>query len=350
MFSFVTRLAATLCAVGALALPALPVDAIVAGNPNPPKGSNGNDLYPPDSPNNPYNPATQTGRLDTLGVLSPFSGVGKILEGTGTLLDPTHVLTAAHLFHNGTDTTGVTFNLDSGAGMVSFAASRIDIDPDFQGVNSNDPGDLAVVTLSAPVPAAFRTYGLYTGALTAGTTLTLVGYGQSGSGVTGYDTSAGGRRVGKNNADAFLLPGGMDYDTTYQAGDQTYLFDFDSPDGDTASAPNVIGGLSLGNDVETTIGSGDSGGPAFVMVNGQYQVAALNNFLDRFGPDADPGPNFPFFGSAGGGAIVSAYTGFLGGIVPLPAPEPPPWAVLGVGAVLLAVRMGFQRGKNLPRK
>ncbi len=339
MLFFAARRAAVVCALGALCLLPRPAHAIVAGDPNPPRDGNGNFLYPPDSPNNPYNPVTQTGRLDMLGLASPFSGVGTIADGTGALIDSTHVLTAAHLFGSGSDPSGIFFNLNNGTGTMSFAASRIDICPSYRGVDPDDVGDLAVVTLSAPVPAAFRTYGLYTGALTAGTTLTFVGYGQSGSGTTGFDNSAGARRVGKNNADGFLLPGGKDVATTYQPGDQTYLFDFDSPQGSPNPAPNFLGGGSLGNDVEATIGGGDSGSPAFVMINGQYQIAAVNNFLDQFGTKANPGPNFPLFGSGGGGAIVSGYTGFLSAFVPIPAPEPAPWVALVVGGLLLAGRV-----------
>ncbi len=346
MIFFGKRLVGVVCAASAVCLFSQPAHAIVAGNPNPPTGADGLSLYPADSPNNPYNPVTQTGHLDMLGLASPFSGVGQIDQGTGTLLDSTHVLTAAHLFRNGSDPTGISFNLDSGTGTMSFAASRIDICPQFRGVVDNDAGDLAIVTLSTPVPATFRTYSLYTGALTSGTTLTLVGYGESGNGVTGYSGGAGVRRVGKNNADAALLPGGGDnnVDPTLQPGNQTYLFDFDSPDGDTASAPNVLGGTSLGNDVETTLGNGDSGGPGFILVGGQYEIAALNNFLVRFGPDSNLGPNIPLFGSGGGGPIVSGYTSFLAGFVP--APEPAPWAALGLGGLLLAGRMGLHRRKN----
>lgn len=339
------RCFAAACALGALGLLTCPAHAIVAGNPTPPLGAGGQPAYPADSPSNPYNPVTQTGRLDMLGLASPFSGVGDIYGGTGTLLDSTHVLTAAHLFNAGTNPASVSFNLSDGTGIESFTASQISIDPLFQGVDPDDAGDIAIVTLSAPVPAQFRTYSLYTGALTSGTTLTLVGYGQSGNGVTGYDNSPGARRVGKNNADAFLLPGGQNIATTYQPGDQTYLFDFDSPDGDNA-AENVIGGLSLGNDVETTIGMGDSGGPAFVQVNGQYQIAAINNFRIQFGTDANPGPIYPLFGSGGGGAIVSAYTDFLGSFVPLPAPEPAPGLILGIGGIGLAGRVWARRRRR----
>lgn len=330
------------CAAGALCLLCRPAHAIVAGNPTPPTGTGGQPLYPADAPNNPYNPVTQTGRLDMLGMASPFSGVGSIAQGTGTLLDATHVLTAAHLFDNfGTSGNGISFDLGNGASGMTFAASRVDISPNYHGVGTDDVGDIAIVTLSAPVPAAFRTYGLYTGALTSGTTLTLVGYGLSGDGVSGYSGGSGVRRVGKNNADAFLLPGKGNISTTYQPGDQTYLFDFDSPDGDTASAPNRIGGLSLGNDVETTVGDGDSGSPAFILVNGQYEIAAITNFNYQFGTDANPGPAVPFFGSGGGGAIVSGYTDFLSGFVP--APEPAPWVVLGMGGLGLAGRVVLRR-------
>lgn len=322
------------CWVGAFAPP--PACAIVAGNPNPPNtGPGGTSAYPPDSPDNPYNPATQTGRLDTLGLASPFSGVGSIDGGSGTLIDSTHVLTAAHLFGTGTiDPTGINFSLENGAGTTTFAASRVDVDPSFVGVGNDDAYDIAIVTLADPVPSTYKTYTLYTDPLTAGTTLTLVGYGRTGDGVTGYYPATPGRRVGKNNADAFLLPGGNSYSATYAAGDQTYLFDFDSPD----ETPGLLGGASLGNNVETTIGTGDSGGPGFVQIGGAYQIAAINNFNTQFGTAPYLGPAIPLFGSGGGGAIISAYQGFIASIDPgvVPAPEPNAPIALALGVLGLA--------------
>lgn len=333
----------TRIALGLLLFLLLPgmAHAIVAGD------LNGN---PSDSPNNPYDVTTKTGRLDTLGLDSPFSGVGSINGGTGTLIDSTHVLTAAHLFGQGFSNTGATFVLDTGSGTVSFQSSRVAVHPQFQGVGQNDLYDIAIVTLSAPVPMTFRTYGLSESPLTPGTTLTLVGYGATGDGVHGYGTAdsngvpyQGGRRVGQNNADAYLLADGT-LTQTYQNDRQTYEFDFDGPDAGTnvfgAASP---GNLTLGNDRETTLGGGDSGGPAFVFVDGQYQIAAINNFVDKYGTTADPKPDYGYFGSGGGGAIVSAYSDFVSNAV-APTPEPGAWSVFAIGALLLT--FGAQRTRR----
>lgn len=315
--------------------------AIVAGDPN---GS------PADGPNNPYDPNTRTGRLDTLGLDSPFSGVGSINGGTGTLLDSTHVLTAAHLFNQGFPDAGATFVLDTGAGLVSFQSSRVDVNPQYpNGIGQDDRYDIAIVTLSTPVPATFRTYGLYNGPLMPGTTLTLVGYGATGDGVHSYSGSfPGGRRVGQNNVDAYLLPGGT-LTETFQPDAPTYEFDFDGPDATT----NVFGdggkpgNLTLGNDRETTLGGGDSGGPAFIFVDGQYRIAALNNFVDKYGTANTPGPDYGFFGSGGGGAIVSAYSDFISGAV-APTPEPGAVFVFGVGTIFVVafLRRAEARGTS----
>lgn len=296
--------------------------AIVAGDTAPPPFVNGRLLYRPDSPDKPYVRSRQAGRLDTQGVQSPFSGVGSINGGTGTLIDSIHVLTAAHLFGQGFPDTGATFVLDTGRGTLSFPSSRVSVHPQFQGIGSSDLYDIAIVTLSAPVPREFHTYGLYDGPLVPGTTLTLVGYGRTGDGVNGYAGSAtnprtygGGRRVGQNNVDAYLLPDGT-LTQTFGTDNPTYEFDFDGHDaGTNVFGPATPNNLTLGNDVETTVGTGDSGGPAFVIVNGQYQIAALNNFVDKYGTVESPGPDYGFFGSGGGGAIISAYSGFITSVV-----------------------------------
>jgi secreted trypsin-like serine protease len=116
---------------------------------------------------------------------------------TGTPIDATHVVTAAHCIDindDGTpDINGVTFNLhlDTDAGGdqvdVAIAATSWVSHPDYTGFGSpsvND--DVAVITLGAALPAGVPTYSLATSNMAAGSTrLYMVGYGQSGDGVKG---------------------------------------------------------------------------------------------------------------------------------------------------------------------
>ncbi len=288
---------------------------IVAGDPN---GS------PADSPANRVDPNTTT---------SPFAGVGSLSIGggvcTGTPISPFHVITAAHCLDTNNDGTidfvpnQVVFNLNFGGDLThSITASALAVHPNWTGFNNpsvND--DIAIVTLSSPLPAGVPIYPLFLSPLTAGTTLTLVGYGQSGDGVNGYTLSASFsvKRSGKNNADTFIA------DDDGSGTNEVFLFDFDGPTGDGS-----MGGATLGNDVETTLGPGDSGGPAFVLVGTTFFLAGVNTFT--FGGGSLP--SAPLFGSGGGGMIVSAYSNFIFTTTGLPEPST---AVLTGGLLVLGL-------------
>lgn len=309
---------------------------IVAGDPN---GA------PPDSPSNPYDPATMSGRLDANTPASPFAGVVSIAGGgSGVLLDSTHVLTAAHVIEDSGNNGLTVFVNYAGDKTFTIGSQSSAVDGQFQGVTGSDAGDIGIITLSQPVPSYVPTYRLYTQALTAGTTLTFVGYGASGSGVTGYNAPYGSdtvKRVGENNADmaAVDAPGGFDY-APLGAGSHTFLYDFDGPD----SSTNIFGdpsdpkNLTLDNDKETTIGNGDSGSPAFLYdaATGHYLIAGINDFDFDLNTATDhTHPSIGFFGSGGGGAIVSAYTDFIYRVDPAAAPEPHPMFAFGIGSLLL---------------
>jgi hypothetical protein len=278
---------------------------IVAGDPN---GS------PPDSPAN---------RVDANVATSPFAGVGSLRINTrhgayictAAPFDATHVLTAAHCLDINNDgrsdkkdgITSVYFQLnldtDTPGDQIdaSIRASSWRLHPDFTGFNRpsvND--DVAVVTLGLALPAGVPTYALASTDMSAGeTSLVMVGYGQSGDGVNGYYVSASWttKRVGENVVDAFY---GQD-DSGRAAANEVFRYDFDGPSGNGA-----FGGPTLGNDRETTLGGGDSGGPSFVLAAGadpnlasSYQIAGVNTFTQGF--------NAPRFGSLGGGINVFAY-------------------------------------------
>jgi Trypsin len=292
-------------------LPSLPMDytpddvqaTIVAGSPT---GS------PADSPANRVDPNTTT---------SPFAGVGSIeirtRRGayicTGTPIDSTHVVTAAHCLDINSDgqvtsrdgIRSVTFALNYGGNITNtITASAYAVHPDFTGFarpSVND--DIAVLTLSTSISAAVPKYSMYTGTLADSTELVLVGYGRSGTGVSGYtvDASYSVKRVGYNNPNAYYSQD----DSGRPAANEVFRYDFDG-----ATGNGLMGGPTLGNARETTVGGGDSGGPSFVLVGGSYQLAGVNTFTQNSSV-----ASAPLFGSLGGGMVVKEYASWINGIV-----------------------------------
>lgn len=271
------------------------VPRIVAGSP---------DVEPPDSPADRVDPNTTD---------SPFAGVGSLfmqanrVSGyicTGTLVSPTHVVTAAHCLDKNNDgrvdfkPNRVQFILNYGGDMTHvISAKSLTVHPDFTGFarpSVND--DIAVVTLNSAAPQGVPVYPLYTGSL-LGQTLTLVGYGETGTpdGYIAGSASLTVKRVGQNVVGAIE---GQD-DSGKAAADEVWLGDFDpAPNG-----PDTLGdGPTLGNTLETTLGGGDSGGPGFVEINGQLYLASVNTFTTT---DA------PAWGSLLGGINVSAYASWI---------------------------------------
>ena len=282
---------------------------IVAGDPN---GS------PPDSPANRVDPNLAT---------SPFAGVGSLQINakrgtyicTATAIDDTHVLTAGHCIDLNNDGRS---NTKDGIQSIQFHLN-LDLDnsidltvpalawtphPDFTGFNRpsiND--DLAVITLGASLPAEVPRYALSATPMTANAThLYLVGYGRSGDGVSGYTTNASWtiKRHGENIVDAFYVQD----DAGQPSANEVFQFDFDGPSGN-----GPLGGSTLGNARETTLGGGDSGGPSFILIDSahpelaeSYELVGVNTFTQ--------GRTAPKFGSMGGGINVVPYRDWILGV------------------------------------
>ena len=90
---------------------------------------------------------------------------------------------------------------------------------------------------------------------------------------------------------------------------EVWLADFDNPDG----SAGFLGGSTLGNDIETNLGHGDSGGASFVTSGGEYYLAGTNTLGFR----TATGPSFGFFGSGMGGMLVYPYLDWIDSITPL---------------------------------
>lgn len=279
---------------------------IVAGDP---AGS------PPDSPANRVDPNTTSSRFAGIGSIwsSIASGpsAGNYI-GSGTPISPYHILTAGHVVD--TDDNGIvdpsgTFNffLNYGADLSHMiTAASVTIHPDFAGfgVGGAINDDLAIITLSSPLPVGVPIYSI--AAIPADYyTLTLVGYGTSGDGIGGYGVNPDFtvKRSGLNNLEVI----DFDDESGYHPSSAVELYGFDFENSADVGGTDVFGlPYSYGNDLETVIGGGDSGGPAFVEdAGGNLYLAGVNTF----------GIGDGSFGSVGGGIWLESYLPWIQDVV-----------------------------------
>lgn len=256
-------------------------------------------------------------RVDPNLTTSPWAGVGSLSVKGGTYsavaIGPQHVLTAAHVV-SGSLPADIVFNLNYGGDLnFKIHASATRVHP---GYGKNQVGgvqldDIAVITLATPLPPGVPHYALLNQPLEIGATIILVGYGASGDGTNGV-TQAGHpavKRTGRNVIDLFQ-PAVKRFELP-----RAYLFDFDDP----MSQISQLGGPSLGNDIETMIASGDSGSPAFISIDGEWQIAGINTFQIN---SSARGATVTRFGALGGGMWLPAYHQWVAASMqPRPAPE-----------------------------
>lgn len=275
---------------------------IVAGNPR----------WKGESPNGPDSPLKRvTEDFAAVGSLRVTLGRSTYLC-TGTLIDSTHVLTAGHcvdIDSNGTidvKPEAVTFYPD-GDTSNPILATRLYIHPDFSGFSNSVNDDLAIVELTVapnvdPIPVYEKPVGV-------GAQLRLVGFGESGSGATNYDRKSASWSVKREGGNVIDGVGNDDEGGLYP---EIYYADFDPP-----STYGMEGG-SLGNEIETTLGAGDSGGPGLYdhEVLG-ITVAAVNTFV--YGEKTDRGwVQPPKFGSKLAGILVYPYLTWIKGVLGVP--------------------------------
>lgn len=216
---------------------------------------------------------------------------------TAILIDPWHILTAAHALYPGT-LSDHRFELHLADGTHEFQIAERFIHDDYEhGVFPTV--DVAVGRLDRST--GLSGYGLYALSNEVGKIGVLVGYGMSGTGLTGQDPNypKGTKRSGQNHIGLKYTPPGETI--------EYLLMDFDGPAGG-----GPLGGTTLGAALEVMFASGDSGGPTFVSSGGNLLVAGLNITLS----DQNANGKIPDFGDLGWALPVSQYRTWITNQIP----------------------------------
>jgi len=232
-----------------------------------------------------------------LGSSTLYASVGRIAEatangnysGSGTLIAPNWVLTAAHMVDDATALT-LTF------GGVTYTADKWVANPSWTG-NLGAGYDLGLIHLTKAV-TGITPATRYTGSSELGKVATFVGYGMTGVGSTGATTFDGRKRAGQNTIDRLQAGTG--------ANSRLFLADFDNP---TNSRDSTYGSSKpLG--LEYLIAPGDSGGGVFVDFGTGPQLVGVNSF----GMAYDGKVNSDY-GDLSGHIRVSPFNGWINSVI-----------------------------------
>lgn len=208
-----------------------------------------------------------------LGADPQYDSVGRITYsassaiGSGVLIGESWYLTAAHnVYSNYIANTPANVRFTVGGNL--YLADEIVVHPGYVNGASTNGNDLALVRLSAPV-SNVTPAELLSGGGEIGQVGTFVGYGRTGTGLTGATTSTTARRGGTNVLDVTANA----FDPSWSS--NIVLSDFDHP----GSAGYSTWGSSTPTALEMLVATGDSGGGVFVDLGSGPQLAALSTFV-----------------------------------------------------------------------
>jgi hypothetical protein len=231
-----------------------------------------------------------------LGASSAYDGVGLFVNswgytGCGILIAPDWVLTAAH---NLTAASSGTFTIDG----TAYTSTEIIRDPGWNG-NALNGNDFELVHLSTSVSGVTPVM-LYTGSAEFGQIATYVGYGFTGTGLTGYQTSLGIQKRAFQN----VIDGDF--------GNPSLLLgsDFDNPH----STANNVWGDATPLPLEGCVAPGDSGGGMFITIDSQTYLAGVISFVASTG-----GSQNSVYGNLSGAGRVSTAVPWIISEIPEPS-------------------------------
>lgn len=255
----------------------------------------------------------------SLGADPAYAAVGSLLingaiNGSGTLIAPDWVLTAAHLL---LAANSGTFTING----VDYTANGFYRNPGWTG-GLNNTNDFGLVHLSSSLDAIPPAM-LYSGTSEFGQVGTYVGYGFTGTGLTGYQTALGIQKRAFQN----MIDGNF--------GNPSIVLgsDFDNPNNPADSGF----GSSIPLLLEGNVAPGDSGGGVFITINSQTYLAGVTSFS----ADAD-GTRNSDYGDASGFGRVSAYLPWINSTMSA-VPEPSTYGLMIASGL---VAFGFRLRKK----
>jgi len=239
---------------------------------------------------------TSVGRVDGFGT-DPKTGQSFNYIASGTLIAPDWVLTAAHVVDI--------------AQTLSFTVNGTLYTADSWAANPNWTGDLTagydigLFHLSA-APPNITPAQIYTGTTELNRIGTFVGYGKTGTGLTGATTFDGRKRGAQNMLDAY-----------YNSTQRIFLSDFDNPN-PYAFFDNLVGSRTPLY-IEGLIAPGDSGGPVFITDGTTRYIAGVNSFVGANFFDGKPDSDY---GDISGATRVSSFASWINDTISTPPAGP----------------------------
>lgn len=256
-----------------------------------------------------------------LGAHLDYAPVGMFVNswgytGSATLIAPDWVLTAAHSL---VAASSATFTING----ISHASTELFLNPGWQNGNPLGGYDFGLVHLSTPV-AGITPATLYTGSSEFGQTAAFVGFGLTGTGLTGYRTLDHQKRAFQNIIDGDF-------------GNPSVLLgaDFDNP---RSTADNAFGD-AIPLSLEGSVAPGDSGGGVFLTIDSQTYLAGVISFVA--GTDGSANSDY---GDVNGFGRVSAFTPWIISTIPEPSVST---LLAGTGLGLLCWRLFRKRARPL---
>lgn len=263
----------------------------------------------------------------SVGKFSYSVGSGSYIA-SGVLISPEWVLTAAHVTagnnFSGGGITGMNFSLTTGSGVLSFAAAEWLTHPGWTSTEGDLLAgyDIGLVRLSTSITAvqAATLYLQETLAVQAGT---IVGYGATGTGPTGYSGGTSGtKRAGQNMIDA--------QGDGFSISSNLLFVDFDQPG---VPGESIVGSNSP-LDLEYLSAPGDSGGGLFITQNSQTFLVGVTSF----GWGYTDGVANSDYGDLAGFTSTTAYAGWISSVTGIPIPEPSSGSLLVLSLILWSWR------------